>query len=297
VGTTQKTLSRLQAFVADGLLPVGGAIVDLGAQQLYCGHDDLLSFMRFFEDRVGDKSLSQLSAAEIKERSSGGYLGTTLKAVKFGYTALDLFHGVDTVLFDLNLHFVPADLCGRFDLVTNYGTTEHIINQMLVMKSIHDLARPGAIIHHDLPLGGYHFHCYFNYNPGLFHDIAAANKYEVVLQKFSAGMRRSVPHFMRRDGYADTTYRDYGIEIAFRKTTDQPFKIPVDTISSVTVKDEVWTAGFGGEKVEIATTMPVDAQVLLARLPFRTLHAAYVAKLRRGLGDGLRHALTRYRKG
>jgi hypothetical protein len=290
VGTTQKVLSRIMTFVEDGMLPIGGAVVELGAQQLRCGRDDLLAFMRFFASRVGDVSLSQVGDEEIAARCNGGYLGTTLKAVKFTYLSLDLFHGVDTMLFDLNLHFVPANLLGQFDLVTNYGTTEHVINQMLAMKTIHDLAKPGGIIHHDLPMGGYHLHGYFNYNPGLFHDLAAANGYEIVFQKFSAGVRKSAPGFMRRNGYVDGTYRDCGIEVAFRKTVDQSFKVPIDTISSVAFTDEVWTAGIGEEKVAISTSVPVDTEVLLARLPFWTLHAAYVSKLRRGIIDQLRRS-------
>ena len=55
---------------------------------------------------------------------------------------------------DLNIHFVPADLQSKFDLVTNYGTTEHVLNQMLAMRSIHDLVKPGGLIHHDLPWAG-----------------------------------------------------------------------------------------------------------------------------------------------
>jgi len=288
VGTTQKTLSRIMGFVDGGMLPARGAIAELGAQQLHCDRDDLLGFLRFFETRLGDNSLSHVGDRELSARCGGGYLGVTLKAVQFRYLALDLFHGVDTRLLDLNLHFLPDELRGVFDLVTNYGTTEHVINQMLAMKTIHDLARPGGLIHHDLPMGGYHLHGYFNYNPGLFQDLAAANNYEIVLQEFSAGDRRSSPDFMRRNGYADATYRDYGIEVVFRKTADQPFKIPVDTISSVTFTDAVWTAGVGAEKVTVATSIPIDPEVLLARMPLRTLHAAYFSKLRRGISDRLR---------
>jgi hypothetical protein len=293
MGVRQKVLLRIVGFVENGMLPVGGAIVELGAQQLRCRHEELMAFLTFFESRTGEAIISKLGSETIDALGNGGYFGTTLKAVKFSYKSLDLFHGVDSVLFDLNLHFVPPDLHGRFDLVTNYGTTEHVINQMLAMKSVHDLAKPGGIIHHDLPLGGHHLHCYFDYNPGLFSDLASANNYEIVLQKFSTGDRKDAPDFMRRNGYADATYRDYGIEVAFRKTDDQPFKIPVDTISSITFSDEVWTAGIKTQEVAISTSIPVDAEALLARIPFRTLHAAYVSKLRRGIRDRARRILNR----
>src|SRR5262249_46235906 len=133
-----------------------------------------------------------------------------------------------------------------FDLVTNYGTTEHLLNQMLAMKTIHDLARPGGIIHHDLPLGGYHDHGYFNYNPLLFGEITAANGYELLRQSFSRGHWRPTPPELRRDGFEDDGYYDRGIEVAVRKVNDGPFRIPVETSTSVEVDQEVWRAGVGG---------------------------------------------------
>jgi len=86
--------------------------------------------------------------------ASGGYLGSLLLAVGFDYTAFDIFEAPNTQVMDLNIHFVPTDLQSKFDLVTNYGTTEHVLNQMLAMRSMHDFIKPGGLIHHDLPLGG-----------------------------------------------------------------------------------------------------------------------------------------------
>lgn len=54
-----------------------------------------------------------------------------MSGVGFDYTAFDIFEAPNTRLMDLNIHFVPPDLQSKFDLVTNYGTTEHVLNQML----------------------------------------------------------------------------------------------------------------------------------------------------------------------
>ena len=150
----------------------------------------------------------------------------------FDYTAFDIFEAPNTRLMDLNIHFVPPDLQSKFDLVTNYGTTEHVLNQMLAMRSIHDLAKPSGLIHHDLPCGGYYLHCYFKYNPGVFHDLATANGYRVVFQEISSGRWRQTPSALREKGFEDSKFRDYGIEIVFQKTADASFRIPVDNISS-----------------------------------------------------------------
>ena len=125
--------------------------------------------------------------------ASGGQLGHLLRGAGFDYTAFDIFEAPDTKVMDLNIQIVPPDLQGQFDLVTNYGTTEHVLNQMLAIRSIHDLAKPHGLIHHDLPMGGYYLHCYFTYNPSLFHDLATANGYRLVFQEISSGSWRRAP--------------------------------------------------------------------------------------------------------
>jgi methyltransferase family protein len=295
MGASAKTLSRIVAFVESGTLPIGGAVVELGAQQLRCAPGDVLRFLEFFAARADDLSISRIESGEIQEFCSGGYLGNLLKRARFKYASLDIFHAVETTLFDLNLHFVPEAMRCHFDLVTNYGTTEHIINQMLAMRTMHDLAKAGGIIHHELPLSGCHLHGYFNYNPGLFDDLGAANSYEVILQSFQGGVRKDVPDFMRRGGYREGPWRDYSIEVAFRKTSDAPFRIPVDTISSVDISSEIWTAGEGHRDIGITINSPAHAEVLLSRLPLRTLQAAYLSKLRRGVRERLWRAIDRRR--
>ena len=149
-----------------------------------------------------------MTEAEAMSVANGGYLGALLSGVGFDYTAFDIFEAPNTRLMDLNIHFVPSDLQSKFDLVTNYGTTEHVLNQMLAMRSVHDLAKPGGLIHHDLPFGGYYLHCYFKYNPGIFHDLATANGYRVIFQEISSGKWRQTPSALREKGFEDSKFRD-----------------------------------------------------------------------------------------
>ena len=73
-------------------------------------------------------------------------------------------------------------------------------------------------------------------------------------------------------------FRDYGIEIVVQKTNDAPFKIPVDNISSAVVSDVAWTSG--GTDIAVSPVLPVDPKTLFARLPFRTVHAAYWSRVK-----------------
>jgi hypothetical protein len=74
----------------------------------------------------------------------------------FSYSAIDIDidNNPDSIPLDLNFDSAPQALCGQFDLVTNFGTTEHIANQLNAFKVIHDLAGKGRIMVHTLPSQG-----------------------------------------------------------------------------------------------------------------------------------------------
>ncbi len=92
------------------------------------------------------------------------------------YLALDVNEEKDAIICDLN---EPARLDRQFDLVTNNGTGEHLFNQYMVFKNAHDLCHIGGWMLHILPMTPWLNHGFFNYNPILFRDLAAANHYEV----------------------------------------------------------------------------------------------------------------------
>jgi hypothetical protein len=164
-----------------------------------------------------------------------------MKACGFKYLALDIFNADDTILFDLNLQDPGPELAGQFDLVTNFGTTEHVINQYRSFKTAHELARPGGLIYHDLPFSGYHNHGYFCYNPIFFRHLAEANGYRVVMQHYSmTTVPTPTPDFMLENGYPDKGYRDGGIEFVLQKMSAAPFRMPLETSTSLDVNTEMW---------------------------------------------------------
>lgn len=111
---------------------------------------------------------------------------------------------------DLNRPLPKA--LGVFDLVTDFGTGEHVFDQARVWTSVHYLTKPyGGYIAFDRPTQGYDAkggHCYFNTHMCLFEDLAAANEYEIVrLEK-------------------GTTKRGELIRGVFRKTHKGKFVVP-----------------------------------------------------------------------
>jgi hypothetical protein len=81
-----------------------------------------------------------------------------------------------TMVHDLNL---PLPDIGTFDLVTDFGTGEHIFNQLQVWLTIHALTKVGGFIGVIRPEQGYPTHSFYRTDECLFRDIAAANSYEI----------------------------------------------------------------------------------------------------------------------
>lgn len=104
------------------------------------------------------------------------------------YVSLD-GNGKATHLADLNkpVNTDPA----TFDLVTDFGTGEHIFNQAQVWVTLHNLTKEKGFIVFDRPISGYPGHGFYLCDPSLFKDIAAANGYRILefgMQQMSRGM-------------------------------------------------------------------------------------------------------------
>jgi len=66
-----------------------------------------------------------------------------------------------------------------FDVVTNFGTAEHIFNQYLVFKNIHNLCNKNGLMIHSLPIQGALEHGLYNYQPNFFISLAKINNYHI----------------------------------------------------------------------------------------------------------------------
>jgi Methyltransferase domain len=246
VGVSANVLSRILSLSDQGMLPPGASVIELGTQQLHCKGSE--KFLREFIDRISAKNPTGsaapgISHGELVAISQGGFLSKVLKACGFQYAALDIFDAEDTVLFDLNRQEPTPEMRDSYDLVTNFGTTEHIVNQYLAFKTMHEITKPGGVMFHELPLSGFHTHGYFSYNPLFFKELAEANQYEVVMQAYSKNHIDFVtaPDFMRSNGYPDPGYYDYGIQFIFRKTASAPFRIPLEVSTSLDVSPKFLT--------------------------------------------------------
>ena len=143
-------------WIRDLKLPDGFAVCDLGDQRM-CGQFPAMKAEAFY------------------------------RAIGCGhYVSID-GNGQGTVNADLNQ---PLDVeLGTFDLVTDFGTGEHIFDQAQVWRSIHNLIRPGGYLAFDRPSQGYGKHGFYQTNVCLLEDLAAANRYKVIHLKLATTPR------------------------------------------------------------------------------------------------------------
>jgi hypothetical protein len=291
MGSTPKTLYRLMHLVATGALLPGTRVCDIGATQLFgdASGDSAAGFLDFFAEEY---KTGTASAAVPKDRlteiGDGGFLGDLLILAGFKYTAIDIFHATNTVLFDLNVHEPGPELTEQFDLVMNFGTTEHVFNQLRAFQSIHALTKVGGLCYHDLPLAGYPGHALYRYDPMFFTLLVQANNYDLVLHEITPGAERRMPDEYRQLGYTMPKVLDVGVEAVVRRTASDPFRIPLETTTSLSV-DPAFETAQSSSLVRMPEGMSVHYGYTGSSkdVPFRELTSTWFRRLRLGIGRRL----------
>lgn len=116
--------------------------------------------------------------------NQGHYQGGSAKRVYeergVQHTSFDL-NGLDGALpIDLGQP-MPIIYINQFDVVTNYGTIEHINNQFQAFKNIHDICRKGGIMIQLLPLvENWPNHGRYHYSENFVKKLAQLCNYRIV---------------------------------------------------------------------------------------------------------------------
>jgi hypothetical protein len=242
------------------------SVVEIGAQQLsnqLLANDALLNKVGALYDclishpllrpcqhvGIAHGSLEILSSEAPWSRYLWDSLG-------FTYACIDIDDSPGSIPMDLNYDRVPEKMHGAFTLVTNYGTTEHVANQLNAFQVIHDLTATGGIMIHNVPSQGYLVHGLVNYNPKFFWMLARSNHYHWVYSNYTA----SAPYTMQneivdhistfRPDFADRSKNYYtadaGICVVLQKKNDAPYVPPLDVptgsvTSNIHLKKRYWT--------------------------------------------------------
>lgn len=149
--------------------PFSGRLATLGVQTIYMSPADLTrQFDRFqvkpvvpLADPLNDKQMFRMMGFESVE-------------------TLDYsdFEGADNVV-DLNHDGLPEHLQGKFDVVLDSGTLEHVFHVPNALKNIISLVKIGGRIIFLSPSSNHMDHGFYMFSPTFFADYFLANKFEI----------------------------------------------------------------------------------------------------------------------
>lgn len=256
-------MPTLMALERAGVFGNGrAAVLDIGTSNLYHAPlKDVLYFLGKYgkgplDDRAVAKArdLSERSAPDPTGRKALTFVGELFAETTIRYQSLDIFRTPFTRVFDLNFESLPEDMVGRFDLVVNCGTTEHVFGQYNAFKVMHDAVRRGGHFFHQLPTTGFFNHGYFTYHPRVFGDLAAANGYAIVDLSYSDPQGYGViedgcfppPNLADPTAFRESVKRLAAqtptvpnglLNALLRKERSRPFRVALETVSNVGVPD------------------------------------------------------------
>src|SRR5580693_7149715 len=262
VGMGASTLPLLMALKRRGYIPNGSAVIEIGAQQLdesFVGAaEDIAAMGRFFGITTpppsfawtGPRSDTNVLAGAPLAREFWTWLG-------FSYASIDIDGSPGSLPLDLNYDEVPTEFIGKYDVVTNFGTTEHVANQLQSFKIVHDLATPGGLMLHVLPTSGGLNHGLVSYSPKFFWMLGRSNGYKIAFMTMgqserNSGLPQNLLDFLTlyepqaADDFAAFRMPVTSIVVALQKVFDTPFVAPLDvpdgaTTEHASLRERYWS--------------------------------------------------------
>lgn len=255
-------LQLLMLLKRQGHIPNGSSVIEIGAQQLDDSFiketDDIAAAGRLFGRAAAPPSFVRTGPRDTTNPLAGAPLSRDFWAwLGLDYASIDIDGTPGSIPLDLNHDEVPADLIGRFALVTNFGTTEHVANQVQSFKIIHDLAAAGAIMLHVVPASGMLNHGFISYNPKFFWMLRRSNGYIVAYMTMSRSdpdseFPKDVTDYLSlydppvQSRFGNCRIPEIALIVALQKIYDMPFISPIDvqtgtTTEDVALRERYWT--------------------------------------------------------
>jgi SAM-dependent methyltransferase len=152
--------------------PFTGALLTLGRQDITLNAGQLRAWAR----RLG---VTLPGAGDlVMERIDDRRLFAVLGFSSVDSMDVNAYEGA-TVIHDLNAPDIPSALEGRFDVVFDRGTTEHVFNVPNALAAMVRLCAPGGRVMHLSPSTNHMDHGFVMFSPRLFVDYYAANGFAV----------------------------------------------------------------------------------------------------------------------
>jgi hypothetical protein len=154
----------------------------------------------------------------------------------FSYTCIDVDERPGTLRVDLARFEIPRPR-GKYALVVNVGTTEHLASPAATFALMHEMCCEGGILYNDVPLFGLGNHGLMNPTPKFWHALIWMNGYKA----HRVGVRTCDESSMDRGNFYHD-YLDYMkgldairgvsslITTVLEKRGEWPFIVPYDAV-------------------------------------------------------------------
>jgi hypothetical protein len=189
-------LRLVQRLKNQGYLPNGSAVIEIGAQQIdesiIAHKSELEALGRAFGIDAPCPPLA-VNHSDQSHRLAGAPMARELwQWLGLEYASIDIDGSPGSIPLDLNCDEVPPPARAKYRLVTNFGTTEHVANQLHAFKVIHDLTKVNGVMIHNVPC---HLidHGLFGYNPNFFWMLSRSNAYRVIYMNMTSGEAANLP--------------------------------------------------------------------------------------------------------
>jgi hypothetical protein len=267
------------------LSPTNNKILDVGPQTIYFAREEQI---REFVNHQGGKlhnakavidRLISASTPRAGERTT--MLSEITDLTNIEYDSIDVCPGLkNTEILDLNFDKLPRRMREHYDVVFNFGTTEHIFNQWNCFEIIHDALKVGGVVYHQLPASGYLDHGYFCYTPLFFKELAKANRYEIVeiavshageslIDKLDLPMLGGETILKPRSMFVENNrIPALNIHVVMRKTAAAPFRVGLEISTAHSMPNKRILHRYKDSNVPIPK--PVLFRKIRSRLALRT---------------------------
>jgi hypothetical protein len=161
--------------------PFTGSVAVLGKQDLSFTEATLRSCAAVAGVQLRDVPLT---LSEKPGHAREGWLSddSMLKALGFtDYSALDVsdYEATDIIMHNLNSPTIAPELEGRFDVVIDGGTLEHVFHLPNAMSALGRMVNAQGRVIHVSPSSNHIDHGFYMFSPTFFWDYYSANRFEL----------------------------------------------------------------------------------------------------------------------
>ena len=133
------------------------------------------------------------------------------------YVSIDINGEHESLKFDLNKNLSSEySYEDTFNIITNFGTSEHCFNQFSVFHNIHSLCKKNGFMLHTVPAQGWGGHCFFRYDVNFFQDLCKANNYKLIflkpflrLKPYAGQFDKSLAHLIKMCNFLESEVAEF----------------------------------------------------------------------------------------